>query len=725
MAVLAGSFLSASASAQGTGGADPGQVSPGEAYQALGFGVFMHYGLATFVGQTPWSYDPRDYPATTYAPEDFDPDQWMDAIVAAGAKYIILTTKHHDGFAMWDSAYTEYDVANSSDPETDVVGEVVSAARERGLEVAFYYSWWDKMEPGGNVLSGAPPSPEYVEFAKNQMRELLTEYGPVVGLWLDIPTGADLNDLADFIHGVSPETAFIPNLREVSDAEDVTSFEGPGIEMMPCDYTGLPAEQAYNVAGGPGWWEMTADAQPSGDVDEAVSTLAYVRYLGATLSLNVSPGPTGQFSPANVRLLEGIGDRLRGGDLLAGATTTAGSAADGHPAGDATDLEAKTYWAVPADGESAWLRVDLPEVMTIDQTAVQFTSDDVAGYRIEYRAADGSWRTAREAGTPSIPTQHDQFTGVTTDSLRLVVDGASDGVGVAEFKAYGGIDDTADTVEYDGSWQAMDRPATAPEVPRLPPSVPFAGAFNQSVHRSREAGDTATFTFTGNAVELRASVGPDQGIATVGIDGAEPQAVDLYRAEAGRNQTVFEQDALEPGPHTLTVEVTGERNAASTGSWVTLDGLIPLAALAPFTPGAPFEVLPDGRRIYDDTGDRCTANSPIEYSGPWQHGAWNGAWNATRHFAYQPATAELAFEGTGVAVMVQTRPGHGIAAISVDGGEEELVDTYSDPAQEQVVVWERDGLEPGPHTVTLRVTGTNDPPATNTWVGLDAIIVTP
>lgn len=105
----------------------------------MGFGVFMHYGLATFVGKTPWDYDPHDVSATVYDPPNFDPDQWMRAIKASGAKYIIFTTKHHDGFVMWPSDYTDYGVETSSAPDTDVVGEVVRAARARGLEVVLYY----------------------------------------------------------------------------------------------------------------------------------------------------------------------------------------------------------------------------------------------------------------------------------------------------------------------------------------------------------------------------------------------------------------------------------------------------------------------------------------------------------------------------------------------------------------------------------------------------------
>ncbi|WP_162606322.1 alpha-L-fucosidase [Jiangella asiatica] len=712
--------------------------TPGEAYEAMGFGVFMHYGLATFVGQTPWNYQPEDVPATTYDPANLDVDQWMDAVAAAGASYVIFTAKHHDGFTLWPSDYTDYGVQTSSDPRTDVVGEVVDAARERGLEVVMYYSWYDRLQPGGDVRpensDRTTDSPEYMQYVKNQLTELLTEYGPIAGIWMDIAPMDDvqLPELSDFVHSVSPGTAFVPNFPNAQvefDAADVRTFEGP-YEMMPCDYADpKPTEQAYTVAAGPGWWQVSDDALPTRDTDAVYAVLSSTNALGATFSLNVSPGPSGQLPAGGVRLLEALGDRRRGDDLLAGAATTAGGETGDHPAAHATDLQAKTHWQVPADGESAWLQVNLGQELTIDRTALQVTAADaVAGYRIEYRDADGSWRTAHTGGAPAYPTQRDEFPAVTTDSLRLVVADATDGAGVIEFKAYGGLDDTADAVRYDGTgWQAQARPADAPQVPRLPSSVPFAGAFNTSIHRSRTAGDTATIEFSGTGAELRAGVGPDHGIARVSIDGGEPQTVDLYRAEAARDVAVLERRDLAPGEHTLTIDVTGDRHPDSTGAWVTLDRLVPLVLpVADDEDRPPYDELPDGRRIYDDGGDRCGADLPIEYVDTWEAGTWAGAYADTRHYSRTPgAYAELTFEGTGVAVMAQQRPGHGIAAISVDGGPAELVDTYSATAREQVIVWAASGLEPGQHTVRVTVTGDRNPAATNSWVGLDAIVVTP
>lgn len=700
------------------------EQTPGEAYASMGYGVFMHYGLATYVGRTPWAYDPNDVEPTVYDPPSLDTDQWMDAIAASGASYVILTAKHHDGFTLWPSQYTDYGVHNSSDPDTDVVGEVVESARERGLKIVLYYSWFDKLQPGGNVNPRNPNSdrttnnPEYMAYVKNQLRELLTNYGHIEGIWLDIAPMDDvqLPELADFVHTVSPGTALVPNfpnaIRDAHEAADVATFEGP-MEIMPCDFAGKPAEQAFTVAAGPGWWQASDTAAPTRDTGAVMEVMSSTQLLGATLSLNVSPGPSGRIPAASVRLLEAIGDRTRGDDLLADATTSASGESDGNPAAAATDLLTKTQWQIP--GDNAWLQVDLDQPMTINRTTVQFSGPDaVSGYTVQFQAANGRWRTVHTGTSPAYPSQTDEFEPVTTSRIRLVVGEAADGAGVIEFKAYGGVDDTADSITFEGTWQAL-----AADLPHAASHVPWDGAFNNTVHRSLHAGDTAAFTFTGDGARLHMSTGPRQGSALVSVDGAQPERVDLTSAEPRSDQAVFEQRGLDDGDHTLTVEV------ASPRQWVTVDRVIPLTGPVPGL-GEPYEELPDGRLIFDDRSSRCDPDSPVIYTGDWSSSAWDGSYRSTRHYSKTPgAFAEFSFTGSGAEVLTQTRPGHGIAAVSIDGGEPELVDTYSNPPREQVTVWEVSGLPPGNHTVRIEVTGDSNPAASNTWVAVDAFIVTP
>jgi alpha-L-fucosidase len=156
--------------------ADPEPSAAQRRWMSLGSGLFLHFGINTYY-DTEWSDGTLD-PAR-FNPTQLDTDQWCSAARAAGMKYVVLVTKHHDGFCNWPSRYTRYSVA-STPFRGDVVGALVNSARKHGLEVGFYYSLWDRHEPSHDRDEYA-----YVEFMKHQLGELLSDYGPVVELWFD------------------------------------------------------------------------------------------------------------------------------------------------------------------------------------------------------------------------------------------------------------------------------------------------------------------------------------------------------------------------------------------------------------------------------------------------------------------------------------------------------------------------------------------------------------
>ncbi len=148
-----------------------------KAWMDMGFGMFVHYGINTFY-DVEWSDGTLD-PAKFDPGQKVDVDQWCRTAKAAGMKYIVLITKHHDGFCLWPSRYTDYSVA-ASPYKGDIVGELVNAAHKHGLKVGFYYSIWDR----NNQLHDTN-EPAYLEWMMRQLEELLTGYGPVVELWFD------------------------------------------------------------------------------------------------------------------------------------------------------------------------------------------------------------------------------------------------------------------------------------------------------------------------------------------------------------------------------------------------------------------------------------------------------------------------------------------------------------------------------------------------------------
>ena len=142
-----------------------------------GYGMFIHFGINTF-NEVEWSKG--NLPAASFNPTNLDCDQWIKTAKEAGFRYVILITKHHDGFCLWDSKFTDYDVA-AAPVKTDVVAAVSKACKKYGLEFGLYYSLWDRHEPSHN-----DPNPQaYVEFMKHQLTELLTRYGTICELWFD------------------------------------------------------------------------------------------------------------------------------------------------------------------------------------------------------------------------------------------------------------------------------------------------------------------------------------------------------------------------------------------------------------------------------------------------------------------------------------------------------------------------------------------------------------
>jgi alpha-L-fucosidase len=401
-AILQGALVAPWAGSIGGDGDKEMEIKPTPqqlAWQEAELTMFLHFGMNTFTDRE-WgegTENPR-----LFNPTDLDARQWARVAREAGFKYLILTAKHHDGFCLWPSHYTEHSVKNSPwrSGKGDVVRELSDACREAGLKFGFYLSPWDRHEPTYG------DSPAYNRHFKNQLAELLTQYGEVAEVWFDGANGEGPNgrrqeyDWAGFYAVVrehQPRALIAisgPDVRWVGNEDGFAhetewSVQPANPVYHPGKHSSVwwPAECDVSIR--PGWfWHAAEDAKVK-TLDQLVEI--YFRSVGhnSVLLLNVPPNQRGRIADPDAERLREFRDylhRMFAVDLARGKHAAASSSRSGADPKFAVDRNPGTFWSPGGDGANSWLEVDLGEPTRFDLIMTQeliAEGQRVEQYRIE------------------------------------------------------------------------------------------------------------------------------------------------------------------------------------------------------------------------------------------------------------------------------------------------------------------------------------------------------
>lgn len=377
-------------------------------WHALEFYGFLHFSINTFTNKE-WGYG--DESPATFNPTDFDADQIVRTAAAAGMKGLILTAKHHDGFCLWPSKYTEHSVKNSPwrNGRGDVVKEISAACRKYGLKFGIYLSPWDRNHKDYG-------RPEYLNYFRNQLRELLTSYGPVFEVFLDGANGGD---------------GFYGGARETRRIDRDTYYDWPttwklvrALQPDACLFSDAGPDVRWvgnerGIAGDPLWNTLNKDEFAPGRADESrlnrgdrpgshwvpaecdvsirpgwfyhpeedskvktAATLADLYYAsvgrGGSFLLNLAPDRRGQIPDADVnslrefrRLLDATFTTDYAQGARVSASNTRGNGDRRFSPRNVIDRRRDTYWTTDDHIKTPELIIDLGREQTLNVIRVR------------------------------------------------------------------------------------------------------------------------------------------------------------------------------------------------------------------------------------------------------------------------------------------------------------------------------------------------------------------
>jgi alpha-L-fucosidase len=355
-----------------------------EWFQDAKFGMFIHWGVYSVLGDGEWVMQNRRIDKNSYEklasffnPIEFDPEEWVSLAKSAGMKYITITSRHHDGFSMFATEQSDWNIVHRTPYNKDILKMLADECRRQGIQLFLYYSlvdWYhDDYFPRGSTgqYSGRPESGTwntYVEFMKAQLTELLTNYGDIAGIWFDgmwDKKDADwnLDIIYDHIHSLQPHCL-------IGNNHHMTPLKGEDIQIFEKDLPGqnltgfrselgigtLPLETCETMNNS---WGFNLFDKSFKSTKDLIHYLVRAAGFNGNFLLNVGPMPNGRIQPEFIATLTEIGAWMemygetiygtRGGPIPPkswGVTTQKGNKVFVH------NLGGETHLLIPDFGKS-------------------------------------------------------------------------------------------------------------------------------------------------------------------------------------------------------------------------------------------------------------------------------------------------------------------------------------------------------------------------------------
>lgn len=588
--------------------------------------AFIHFSMPTFYGEDGREWGDGTEENSLFAPTDLSQDVvdgWVKQLQDAGFKRLMFVGKHHDGFCLWDTQYTEHKVTNSPYGQ-DLMEQVSIACTKYDMDMGFYLSPWDRNNPYYGATTDPDPGDDitdYNDYYLKQLIEVLSSdkygnNGKFVEVWMDGAKGDNVKQDYDFdtwfdtIHELQPDcriytdradggirwsgnelgTTGDPCWQKMdSGTVNIDGVETPGM-LIPWK-TG-DSRRPHGLADGsiwsvcecdvsikPGWFYHAAESPRS--LDSLVDMYLQSVGRGSPFLLNVPPDRTGHFADADAARLAEFGAAVTGTfetNLAAGAPASAdaerSSATPGKfGAANVTDGDPDTYWTMDDGQTTGSVIVDLEEAKTFDVVSIQeyiALGQRVSGAKIEYHNGSGdTWHPFGSADgevTTIGARRLVRGRAVTGDQIRITITEAQAVPLISEVGVYKAA-------------EGMELPGNMPAGLTYKDDRDFTrnGSFSEmnngdgydNTHiGTGTAGSKVTGTFTGSKFWVMGIQDPGHGKFRVTVDGAVLAEVDTNAASRKTMQALYVSPDLDYGEHTVVLECL-----ASTKTYFDFDGI--------------------------------------------------------------------------------------------------------------------------------------------------------